>query len=333
MKKQRAHELIAILSDQQFHSGEDLGSKLGVTRSAIWKQIRELIKTGLEIESITGKGYRINQSIELLDENIIQQQLSSQTKNHINKIIILDEVDSTNHYLLSISKQNFDKNIACFAEKQTQGKGRQGRTWISPFGANIYHSFLCHFEKDPAEIVGLSLAIGIAVTNALKRYGISAGIALKWPNDVLYQGKKLAGILLETIAENHGQCSVVIGVGINTHLTLQQAKKINQPWTCIADITKEKIKRNALAGILLDELVTTIIAFKKNGLSRFVSEWKKLDYLMGKTVVIRHSRHSIQGIMQDITPRGELILLTENNKQQRFLSGEVSLRECFLEPV
>lgn len=333
MKKERQHQLIAILSDGNFHSGETLGKQLGVTRSAVWKQIRELILSGAEIESVTGKGYRMIHPIELLDKNIIQKQLSSISKKNLDQMILLNEIDSTNHYLSSLAKTHLNKNIACFAEKQTQGKGRHGRQWISPFGTNIYHSFLCHFEKDPGEIVGLSLAVGVAVNNALKRYGISTGITLKWPNDVLHCHKKLAGILLETMAENHGRCSVVIGIGINTQMTAQQAKKIDQTWTSIGNITKEKVKRNQLAGLLLDELIKTIVSFKEKGLSEFISEWKKWDDFIGKQVIIRHSTYTIQGMMQDITERGELILLTANNKQQRFLSGEVSLRPCSSEPV
>lgn len=327
MKKSKtAYKLLAYLSDGKFHSGQSLGRALGITRSAIWKAIQQLNLCGVEIQSISGKGYRIPRGMELLEQSIISQHLNQIAKSVLNDLIILDQVTSTNDYLLSLIPSHRQHNIACFAEYQTHARGRRGKTWITPFGTNIYHSLLWHFNKDPAEIVGLSLAIGVAVYNALKQYGIKGGITLKWPNDILYYDKKLAGILLETTAEHHEYCSVVIGVGINTYIPSQLGHQINQPWIDIYELTQSNPNRNRLAGLLLNNIVQSLQLFEDKGLPPFLATWRKLDNMIGKKIILHTSDTNIEGVMRNVSDKGELILLNDNGQEKKFLSGEVSLR-------
>ena len=325
-KTSTAYKLLTYLNDGKFHSGETLGQTLGITRSAIWKIMQQLSHEGIEIESAAGKGYRILQGMELLNSSTLTQYFDQTTKNAVEELIILDHIDSTNDYLLSLSHTHPRRSIACFAEYQTKARGRRGRSWVAPFGTNIYHSLLWHFDKDPSEIVGLSLAIGVAVQNTLKQYGIKQDISLKWPNDVLWKGRKLAGILLEMTAEHHGTCSVVIGVGLNTYLPKKITTAIHQPWTDIYEITQSPPKRNQLAGLLLNNICQTLMTFEQQGLTPFITVWRKLDTLIGKTVTLQMANQQICGILQDISEKGELILIHENGQVHRFLSGEISLR-------
>lgn len=321
-----SYKLLELLSDGDFHSGEALGQSLGITRSAIWKATQQLDQYGITLESIPGRGYRIPHNIDLLKEQVIQKELDNTAQNSLSNLIVLDEIASTNDYLLELQAKNKDKNIACFAEYQTKGRGRRGRRWVAPFGTNIYHSLLWHFKKDPAEIVGLSLIIAIATVNALKHYGLKDGITLKWPNDIYWNGRKLGGVLLDMIAEHHGYCSVVIGVGINTYIPDKHAKQIDQPWVDIQHITNLPPRRNQIAGLLLNEIIHAILTFEEKGLEPFIKAWRNLDNMIGKNVSLHTSSGEIKGIMDDVSNKGELVLLCENNEKKRFFSGEVRLR-------
>jgi len=249
-KTQTSYKLLKLLSDGQFHSGETLGSTLGISRSAIWKAVKKLHDYGIIIESISGKGYRIPYGIELLNQKTVEKKLNDTAKNNLDKLIILNQTDSTNDYLLALRESQPDKNVACFAEYQTKAKGRRGRRWITHFATNVDFSLLWHFKKEPSEVVGLSLAIALAVVNALKQYGIKKeGLSVKWPNDVLWNGQKLSGVLLEMIAEHHGHCSVVIGIGLNTYMPNEFGSQIDQPWVDVQQITQSRPRRSVLAGL------------------------------------------------------------------------------------
>lgn len=325
-QKKNSQKILKLLADGKFHSGEEIGEILSISRSAVWKNIHELMNLGLDIQSTIGKGYCITNGLELLEHHIIQNQLDNIVHQHLNQLIILNRVDSTNEFLISQANAHCKETVACFAEQQEKGRGRRGRHWASPFGTNIYHSLLWHFAKDPGEILGLSLVTAIAVTRALKKYGVEQEIHLKWPNDVLWKNRKLAGVLLEMVAESHSNCSIVIGVGLNTRMSSQQASTVDQLWAGVFDIINKPVERNKLAGILLNELIHVLLQFQYEGLTPFLQEWYSLDNLIGKPVVLFTSNKKINGIVQGISHRGELILKNNHNEIKKFLSGEVSLR-------
>jgi len=326
IKKHKTREqLLHLLSDGSFHSGEDLGKQLGLTRAAIWKSIKQLEALGIEVESISGKGYRVPNGLDILKETSIRHLLSAGTESKIKEMQILDEVDSTNDYLLSQINTAEPKNIACFSERQTKGRGRRGREWVSPFANNIYHSLLWYFDKDPTELMGLSLAVAVMVSRALNNYGIQDGLELKWPNDIFWQSQKLSGILIEMMGEPHEACAVVIGIGINTRLSDEKIETLNRPVTSIEKITGRQANRNQLAGLLLNSLIEGLQQFENDGLSPFLKEWRALDKFRGKMVTLSSVTRSITGIMQDVSERGELLLSNNEGDTQRYLSGEVSL--------
>lgn len=315
-----------MLADGNFHSGQDLGKRLGITRSAIWKSIHELSKLGIHIVSVVGKGYQIPGGLSLLDQKALTKELNDGAQQMLDQIIVLDQVDSTNTFLMNQIQSQPNRTLACLAEQQTQGKGRRGRHWVSPFGHNIYLSLLFHFNKDPSELMGLSIAIAIAVSKTLQKLGVNDGLGLKWPNDILYNGKKLCGILLEMVAKQHEQTSIVMGVGINTQVNDQEAINIDQPWISLSDILDAPIDRNLLASMLINELILTAKKFAESGLEPFIKDWERLDCYRGKAIVLHTPKEQINGIMQGISNRGELQLLKADQTQVSFMSGEVSVR-------
>lgn len=327
--------LIQILSDGEFHSGERLGKQLSLTRSAIWKLIKQLAGWDLEIESVTNKGYCIPGGLTLLETARLSPFIKKAQKSQLKQIEIFDSLPSTNDYLLHLKSTNANpeeskQNRACFAEKQTQGKSRRGRAWVSPFAKNIYLSLVWHFEKDPSELSGLSLAIAIATVETLHAFGIAKDFGIKWPNDVLWENHKLIGILIELSGEANDVCSAVIGVGLNVNMSNSALydRNISQPWTDLQRLSDQKIDRNKLAGMLLNNLIATASLFQKQGLTAFLPQWQKLDLTLNKAVTIITNTTELQGIGRGINEHGHFLLEIKPGQIKHFASGEVSLRLC-----
>ena len=270
-------ELVAVLADGKFHSGDELGQHFGVTRSAIWKAVKKLSEIGLEVHSIRGKGYRLSETITLLDEKSFLADLSPDNKNKIKELEVLGSIDSTNsHTLRRIQDGSLDlapgQTYLCFAEMQTAGKGRRGRQWVSPFGHNLYFSMVQVYEGGASGLEGLSLVVGLALVKALHSSGFS-GLGLKWPNDVLWQGKKLAGILIEISGDIAGTCQVVIGLGVNLKQREITMREVSQPWTSLAELGFDQMQRNRLLGNIIDYQLDALERFKATGFVSFVPEW------------------------------------------------------------
>jgi BirA family biotin operon repressor/biotin-[acetyl-CoA-carboxylase] ligase len=317
------HDLISLLADGKFHSGEELGQALSLTRSAIWKITKQLTDLGINLHRIKGKGYQIPSGIDLLNNDTILSQVREDTQKQIN-LLVVSEVDSTNQYLLE-ARSKLPTGTLLFAEYQSKGRGRQQRKWLSPFGANLYCSLLWKFNKDPSELNGLSLATGVALVNALERCGLR-DIQLKWPNDLLWQYKKFAGILIEMTAETNSRTEIVIGVGINVHMP--DIKEINPDWIDVSSIVGRKLDRNLLAAYLIEELIEMVATFETKGFQPFVKPWQSLDAFYDLPVKIITSQSEVSGYAKGITESGEFLLQQDSSKQVlKFLHGDVSLRK------
>ncbi len=321
-------KILTILADGQFHSGTDLAQSIGISRSAVCKQLKHLTELGLDFVAISGKGYRLEYAMQLLSKTDIESNLSSIASSLITDIEIHDCIKSTNTYLLDKARQKSLCGIACFAEYQLQGKGRRGREWVSPFGSNIYLSILWHFQNGPAAISGLSLAVGVAVIRALKECGIN-DVGLKWPNDIYWQGKKLAGILIEVSGESAGPCNAVIGLGLNFYLPEQEAQSITQDWVDLNHVLADNSAkiRNKLAAGLLNQLMPTIANFEDDTLKSYLDEWRGYDCMQGNKVDIYMGKHVFTGVVEGIDNDGLLLLSHEQGKVKAYASGEVSFRQ------
>ena len=317
-------QILTLLADGEFHSGTELANELGISRSAVWKQLNGLVELGLTHSAVSGKGYRLDNSLELLASSKIDEDVNDHTRALISSLEIHDQIDSTNRYLVECSQNNAPSGSVCFAEYQTAGKGRRGRQWVSPYGSNIYLSILWRFQQGPAAILGLSLAIGVAVIRALKQHQIH-NISLKWPNDIYSQGKKLGGILVEVSGETDGPCSAVIGLGLNLFLPETQAQGITQAWTDLSKITgQNRLFRNKLAGILLNHLLPVIAEYEGVGIKAYLDEWRGYDCLTGKSATLFSGQQQFEGIVRGIDDNGMLLMERPDGNVQTFASGEVS---------
>lgn len=315
-------DIVMLLADGEFHSGEDIGGVLGVSRAAVWKHLQKLEGFGVELSSVKGRGYRIEGGLDLLDEEKIKTNLAS---GECLDLSVFAQLDSTNSFLMR--QQNPARQV-CLAEFQSAGRGRRGRTWVSPLAQNIYCSIGWEFDGGVAVLEGLSLAIGVAIARTLQRVGVS-DLKLKWPNDVLYQNKKLAGILIEVMGDPVGCCQVVVGVGLNVAMQYNQTKEIDQPWTALNSILVEQAKpvveRNHLAAAMIDNLIATLRDYHQLGFSRYHSEWMRQGAYLGQHVVLRNGQQVLMGTFSGVTATGALCLNTGMG-EQIFHGGEISLR-------
>ncbi|MCF6236231.1 MAG: bifunctional biotin--[acetyl-CoA-carboxylase] ligase/biotin operon repressor BirA [Gammaproteobacteria bacterium] len=320
--------LLSILSDGSFHSGEALGEALGISRAAVWKHLKILTQCwGVHFYAVPGKGYRLENPIELLDQKRIMVGVCPDLRLFLSSVEIHSEIDSTNSYLmLQVQQESIESGSVCLAEFQSAGRGRRGRQWISPFASNLYLSLYWQFSLSPVQLGGLSLAIAVAVADALRSVGLK-GISVKWPNDILWKERKLAGILLEVTGEVVGVSDVVIGVGLNIRMPEHSADEIDQAWVDLETALGKTVSRNQLASILLEKLIETVLLYQSSGLSSFLERWRSMDMMNGSAAVLNIYDKNIYGISRGVDETGALVFESEG-KTGFYQSGEVSLRTC-----
>jgi len=310
--------LISILSDGDFHSGEQLGERLGMSRAAINKHIQTLRDWGVDVFTVPGKGYSLPEPIQLLNEAMIRSQITD------NNVVVLPVIDSTNQYLLD-RLNALQSGDSCVAEYQQAGRGRRGRKWFSPFGANLYLSMYWRLEQGPAAAIGLSLVIGIVLAEVLQSLGAEK-VRVKWPNDLYLNDRKLAGILVELTGKTGDAAQIVIGAGINLVMRNVQADVINQGWINLqeAGIT---IDRNVLAVRIIKELRDALQTFEQDGLTPFLARWEKLDNFVHRPVKLIIGDKEIYGTSRGIDAQGAL-LLEQDGVIKPWVGGEISLRSA-----
>jgi BirA family biotin operon repressor/biotin-[acetyl-CoA-carboxylase] ligase len=310
--------LISILADGEFHSGEQLGERLGMSRAAINKHIQTLRDWGVDVFTVPGKGYSLPEPIQLLDEDVIRRQLKQ------GKVTVLPVIDSTNQYLLERINE-LNSGDSCVAEYQQAGRGRRGRKWFSPFGANLYLSMFWRLEQGPAAAIGLSLVIGIMIAEVLHDLGADK-VRVKWPNDLYLNDRKLAGILVEMTGKTGDAAQIVIGAGLNMIMRNVQTDVVNQGWITLqeAGVT---IDRNTLAVRLIKELREALTLFEQEGLSPFLGRWEKLDNFIHRPVKLIIGDKEIFGTSRGINAQGAL-LLEQEGIVKPWVGGEISLRSA-----
>ena len=319
------YPILNLLADGQFHSGEALAQRFKVTRATIWNAIQHAESLGVEVFSVRGRGYKLPQAIELLDKNLVLVAIGEQRAWF--NLQILDEVASTNTYLM---QQKNSAHATCVAAHiQSKGKGRRGRAWISQLGASLTFSLLWRFQCGAAVLSGLSLAVGVAVMRALIALDVNDA-QLKWPNDVLVGGKKLAGILIELQGDLEGPSAAVIGVGINLNLPKNVLANIDQPAIDLVNTSHKPINQNELLGLLLKHLADALSSFETQGFIGLRDEWLSYHAYENKPVrMLLPNGTDVHGIVKGVAEDGILLVQTSFGLQ-RFSAGEISLRTPIL---
>lgn len=304
-------------------SGDALARELGQTRAAIWKRIQGLRSAGVVIEGRAGGGYTLCQGLDLLEPARIRAALPAPVVGLLEDLQVVWSTGSTNSELLRCSAPQRGSRVM-LAERQTGGRGRRGREWASPLAAHVYLSVLRGFAGGLAQLGGLSLVAGVAVTEALHAQGI-AQVRLKWPNDLVVDGHKLGGLLVEGGGEFAGPARAVIGIGLNVHMPEAFAARIDQPWTDLDRLAGNPVQRNAVAAGVLAHLLPALEQFEAEGLAPFLPRYAALDSLAGCAVRVEQGGTWQEGQAMGLAEDGALRVVIDG-REQHVHAGEVSVR-------
>ena len=328
-----AWRVARLLGDGRFHSGQRLAAELGVSRTLIWRVVRELTGLGLEIHSVKGKGYRLSAPIEWLDADAVRARIPAAARERLGPVTVLDETDSTNRRLLEAGPAAPGRLPVCLAEYQHGGRGRRGRRWESPPGGGIWLSVSWLFERQPPALTALGLAAGLAARRALAETGLDA-VGLKWPNDLVVAGdRKLGGVLTELRAESHGPAFVVVGVGVNWALPAAVRDAVAAAGglavTDVAELCaaagRPVPSRAALAGALVGALARLLADYGATGFVPWREAWPAADALAGRFVRVELDGRELKGTARGIDADGALLIET-GSCLRRVVAGEVSVR-------
>lgn len=315
--------LLRRLADGYFHSGQALAESLGVSRAAVWQHIQRLEALGLDIYRVPGRGYRLAAPLDLLQSDRIAAALPPAARRLLRGLQVFLETDSTSERLL---RDVAPAPAACFAEYQTAGRGRRGRQWVTPLGGQLAFSVSWVFASLPPDFSALALAVGIGVATALRAEG-ATGVALKWPNDLVADGRKLGGILVEVTGEPPGRTRVVAGVGVNWRIPADTLAALGQPACDLAGLCGggEPPPRNRLAATCLASVLAVFDRFAREGFRPFRSQWSDFDALQGRDVTVSMDAEQVHGRAAGVDAAGALRLETDGGLR-RFMSGDVSVR-------
>lgn len=314
--------VLRLLSDGKFHSGEAIAKHFRVSRTSVWNALQDAESLGVEIFSVRGRGYKLPRPICLLDEESVRKARQNHTLPlHLE---IHDHLCSTNAYVM----QNLLllPHASCIAANlQSQGRGRRGRHWQTGLGTSLTFSLLWRFESGASALSGLSLAVGVGAMRALKSLQIN-NAKLKWPNDILVDNAKLAGILIELQGDMDGPSHAVIGIGMNLHLPDGIKQQIDQPVTDLSTLNHAIPNANLVLAVMLDHLTEVLDTFQQHGFKPFSAEWQAHHAYHGQAVrMLMPDGREIAGIVEGVGEDGSLLVRTDRGSQ-RFISGEISLR-------
>lgn len=313
-------EVLRQLSHQDFVSGERIARRLGCSRATIHNAVQEANAMGVAVHAVQGRGYRLANPLDWLNPGSFSDHLQA-AGFHIH---YFDCLPSTNSFLLDEARKGAPHRTVAVAEWQTQGRGRRGRTWLAPLGNGLAFSLLWRSGRPAAELSGLSLAVGVALVGALRRLGLEKA-KVKWPNDIVVDGQKLAGVLIELSGDMLGPSAAVVGVGTNLQGGQALSQSVGQAVTDLSSHL-ERVDRNEIFVALLTALDEGLARFEQAGFSAFREAWNNCHAYHGRAVVVVTGQgERISGLAKGVDELGALLLETRDGLQ-RFHSGEVSLR-------
>jgi BirA family biotin operon repressor/biotin-[acetyl-CoA-carboxylase] ligase len=311
------------LSDGAFHSGQDLAREFQISRASIFNVLNQAESMGLAIHAVRGRGYRVPSPVEWLDESAVIHHLGQVSPAF--DVHILDSVDSTNNALMAAASSGAADGTVFCAEYQQAGKGRRGRQWHTVLGGSLTFSILWRFDKGLQALAGLSLAVGMAIARAINRHSRHPA-KLKWPNDVLVDHRKLAGILVEVQGDLDGEAFAVVGIGLNVHLTDSQRDAIDQAVVDLAEMGVT-LGRNQLLADCLQELHQTLNTFRRYGFAALRDDWMALDAYANKAVaLLLPDARGVGGVAAGVDETGAFLLRDQHAGLTAYSGGEISLR-------
>ena len=326
----RTWQLLRLLADGGFHSGEAMGRELGVSRATVFSALAEVADYGLTLQRIRGRGYRLEAPWQCLDAVEINRCLGDCAARF--QLEVIQQAASSNSELLQRAVRGAPSGSVLAVELQTAGRGRIGRVWHSGLGNALTFSLLWRFECGLNGLSGLSLAVGVAILRALRRFE-AAGVGLKWPNDILAEHGnsmvrgKLGGVLIEAQGDMYGPSAVVIGIGLNCSLPTVLERAITQPAVSLKQLCVKPPTRDQLLAAVLQALAAVLDEFARDGFAALRGEWERYHAQQDLPIQLQMPDGSIvEGIARGVGDNGELRLETAQGMRQ-FNSGEVGVRQ------
>lgn len=318
--------LLRNLKPHGFCTGTQIGAALGLTRAAIHKHVQALVRQGVPIHRVPGRGYRLAEGVVLLDEGVITEGLSQRARVLVGGLDVLDEVDSTSAEMARTMDFGSSHYRVCLAEKQTAGRGRRGRAWIASPYRDLMMSVGVEYPQWPAQLPALGLVTALSIVDALEGLGIQE-LAVKWPNDVVCADRKLCGVLLDVTGETHGACRVIVGIGINVSMKDDLGRSIDQRWVDLDAIAGRSQDRNTVAAEVLNVLLPVFESFPETGFAGYRSEWRRRDALHGRRIVVRSADgKSVEGEAAGVDGFGRLQVMDARGQAHAFTQGDVNVR-------
>jgi len=315
--------LLRRLSDGRFHSGQGLAHEFGLSRASIYNTMTLAESMGLTIHAVRGRGYRMPDPVDWLDAAALSSELGDLAGAY--SIHVYDSLDSTNTSLMEAALDGAADGTLFCTEHQQSGKGRRGRQWHSVVGGSLTFSILWRFENGLQSLSGLSLAVGLAIARAVNRHSRHPA-RLKWPNDVLVDYRKLAGVLVEVQGDLHGAALAVVGIGLNVRLNEAQRETVDQAVVDLAEMGV-RVGRNRLLADCLRELYGVLSVFRQHGFAALREDWQTLDAYAGKAVALAlPDARRIQGVASGVDETGAFLLRDAGSRLNPYSGGEISLR-------
>jgi BirA family biotin operon repressor/biotin-[acetyl-CoA-carboxylase] ligase len=315
--------VLAFLAEavDEFVSGEAISGKLGLTRAAVWKHVEALRAHGYRIDALPARGYRLAAVPDRLTALELRPLLNTHDLGQV--IHAYGELSSTSDRAKELADEGASHGEVVIAEAQTAGRGRRGRAWSSPPGRNLYFSVVLRPELPPMRAAELTLVASLAVCDALRQAGVAAGI--KWPNDLLVAGRKIAGILTELAAEPDRVQWVVLGVGVNVNAGPDDfPAELRDDATSILIERGQPAPRALFAAACLTALEAWLDTHGENGFAPIREAWRQRSVTLGRSVVVRADGREIRGTATDIDDRGALLVATAAG-EERIIAGDVQL--------
>lgn len=314
----RLLEALRQLSADHFLSGEDIAQRLHCSRATVHNALQEAEAAGVRIQAVRGRGYRLAAPLDWLDADRLMKELAARGLHPQ----IHDSLPSSNTLLMEQARLDAPHRSVVIADWQTGGRGRRGRIWLTPPGTGVQFSVLWRFRRSVAELSGLSLAVGVMLARALADLG-HPGVGLKWPNDLLQDQGKLAGVLIELAGDMLGPASAVIGVGMNTSGAQEIGRRVGQD---VAQLQGLKVSRTDLLLALLAALGAGLERFDAEGFAAFRDDWHTLHAHQNTPVRLDNGTSPpVAGIALGVDLQGALRLAVGDG-ERLFHAGEVSLR-------
>ncbi|MCR5595330.1 MAG: biotin--[acetyl-CoA-carboxylase] ligase [Lachnospiraceae bacterium] len=322
--------LTLLRESESYVSGQEISKLLGVSRSAVWKVIKQLREDGYDIEAVSNRGYRLKDTPDNMSKDEILSRL--QTVKMGRDLYYFDETDSTNVRIRVLADEGASDGALAVSDMQTSGRGRRGRGWISPAGMNIYMSLLLEPKLSPSDAPMITLIMALAVSRGIMDLVENVEAKIKWPNDIVINGKKVCGILTEMMLEADYIRNVIVGVGINVNQDDRSlfAPEISESATSIRLENGHAVDRSELIARIMYHFEKNYDTFLEAGdLSPFKKEYEKSLVSMDKEVRVLDPKGEYTGISRGIDDKGELIVETAEGERMNVYAGEVSVRGLY----